>query len=85
MGITACTADIWTKVATNIKKGRIEAIDCPGMVKFYAVVPTGDPAPAQGEQTGRLMGAAVVDGVNGLDLYCYPVDMPCQINTVIIL
>lgn len=85
MGITACTADVWTKVATNIKKGRIESVDCPGVVKFYAAIPTAGPAPAQGEQDGRLMGAAVVDGIEGLDLYCYPVSTPCQINTVTIL
>lgn len=85
MSITACTADVWTKVATGITKGRIEVIDCPGTVKYYATLPTGDPAPAQGEQDGRLLGAAVVDGVNSLDLYCYPVTTPCQVRTITIL
>ena len=83
--IIACTEDVWTKVATGITKGRIEAIDAPDVVKFYAAVPTGDPAPAQGAQDGRITGAAVVDGVNSLDLYCYPETTPCQIRTVTIL
>ncbi len=83
--ITGCNPDVWTKVATNIKKGRIENVDCPGTVKYYAAVPTGDPAPVLGEQTGRLVSAAVVDGVDGLDLYYYPVGMSCQVRTITIL
>ena len=83
--IVDCTADVWTKVATGITKGRIEAIDCPGGVKYYAAVPTGDPAPAQGAQDGRITRAAVVDGGVSLDLYCYPEATPCQIRTITIL
>ncbi len=85
MAIIACTGDTWTKVATGITKGRIEVIDCPGTVKYYAAVPTGDPAPALGAQDGRITGAAVVDGVISLDLYCYPESTPCQVRTVTIL
>ena len=81
----ACTEDVWTKVATGITKGRIEAIDAPRVVKFYAVVPTGDPAPAQGAQDGRITSAAVIDGSVSMDIYCYPVATPCQVRTVTIL
>ena len=85
MAITACTEDVWTKVATGITKGRIEAIDAPSVVKYYAAVPTGDPAPVPGAQDGRIISAAVLDGVISVDLYCYPEAAPCQINTVTIL
>ena len=81
--IVDCTEDVWTKVGTGITKGRIEAIDTPEVVKFYAVVPTGDPAPST--QDGRIMDAAVVDGGVSVDIYCYPESTPCQIRTITIL
>jgi len=83
--IVPCPKDVWTKVATGVTKGRIEAICTPNVVKYYAAVPTGDPAPTEGEQDGRITNAAVVDGGVSVDLYCYPESTPCQIRTITIL
>jgi hypothetical protein len=81
---TACPAGGWTKVAANMKVGRVAALDLNATACYYAVVATGALAPTLLNEGTLMRGSMVADSSTAVDVYYWPVGADSSARSTII-
>lgn len=76
--IVACSADTWTKVATNVTTGQVHIKNTRPVVYLHTYRMTGDAAPAAGDSSEGVQfdgPSTPISAAAAIDVYIMPRDV----------